>query len=736
MNSIKGGMSGPREGPPSAADSVDQPERGANQQNRQPPTPKPCPPCEKGQKAQPPDPVILTGGKNYLPYTDISIPGPGRQNGVNLEFRRCYSNQDGYYAGAMKALGWFSNLDIAITKLPGSSPYTLLFRDQDGSIYRLRETGTNTHIYEDFGMRVVDSSGIYILTKPFGITYTFSLGGSISTIADGGGNYLTYTWSTNAEPKVTSITDSASRSLTFEYTDSKLTKVTDPIGREWHYAYGPMGYLESVTSPLTSNTTRTVTYGYNEITVLGYVRGHSYDSNNIVSITDARGHAECFKYSGLVTNILDGPIDDGDRVISRFRRDGKEIAYSYNNSAGTSSLTEPGKGTWYYQYETKGYTTSVQFTNGLGRAWAKAYAYNANGQMTNYVDSATNSWSYTYGTNWNIATLKDPLSHTLTYTLDTNTSRWATRTDRNGHTVTRTWDAETGTLTAVQDARTNSTYYTCNAGNQTLQSVDRNGHTNSFEYNSYGDLTKITDGMGKERTFTYDTVGRMLTTTEHLDTNTARTTTYTYDDGDRVTKVTLPDSTEWHFAYDENDNLTSVTDPLTHTTAYEYDEMDRLKSITDALSHTTTRSDESDGNTWTITDAEGRVVNIKRDEYDRVIETSVQNGGGTYARTLYEYDGEGNLIKVTDANSHTTKYEYDALSRLSKTTYPDSTYEEYTYDYERNVLSYRNRSGSTVSMEYDGNDRMTGKGCPSCAVAFQYDDEGNLTEVDDTTAGT
>lgn len=732
MFQIKGGKSSPKEGSPTDPESTDR--------NKEPE--KPCERDECGQKRLG-DPVVLTGGKNFIPYYDVVIPGPGRVSGLNLQFTRSYSNQDGFSGGAMKSMGWVSNLDISVTVTPnGSGPDTATIRDWDGTLYRLTETSDGSGVFQDFGMTltVQDApTGQCVLKKPFGIYYQF-YNGLIGYINDSAGNQITYNY--NPDFTVASLTDNASRSLTFDYSTNRLSKVTDPLGREWIYTYdtstnATQGNLLSVTSQVdrSNSITRTVQYYYNEYITNSVTRGHSYDANNIVAIADPKGQVECYKYSGSSTNDL-----DGDRVISHFRKDGKEITFWYDNSAGVSTLTEPGKGTWVYNYDVKGLTTYVGFSNGLGRSWSKSYAYDPSSHlMTHYTNALGKVWTFGYDNNFQLISITDPYTNTVSYTTNSVTGKWETMTDRNGHTVTRNFDSDTGTITSITDALTNSiTYAYTNSSlpGFVTSAVDRNSHTNHFSYNSQGDLTSYIDGNGNPRSFTYDEVGRMLTATERLQGSTNLVTTFAYDDADRVTKITVPGGFEYEFEYDLNDNLTTITDPLGHETSYTYDALDRLKSVEDDLGHTTTRSDELSGNSWTITDAEGRVVNYTLDEYDRVLEVSVQDGGGTYAETVSEYDEEGNLIGVADANSNVTEFQYDSLNRLKKTIYPDSSYEEHSYDDEHNMTSHRNRAGETVSMEYDANDRLIGKGCPSCAAEFQYDGEGNLTEVEDAVAGT
>ena len=50
------------------------------------------------------------------------------------------------------------------------------------------------------------------------------------------------------------------------------------------------------------------------------------------------------------------------------------------------------------------------------------------------------------------------------------------------------------------------------------------------------------------------------------------------------------------------------------------------------------------------------------------------------ARTQFEYDGNGNLVKVTDGNGNITSYSYDAVNRTTSITFANGLSQQYGYD--------------------------------------------------------
>ena len=83
-------------------------------------------------------------------------------------------------------------------------------------------------------------------------------------------------------------------------------------------------------------------------------------------------------------------------------------------------------------------------------------------------------------------------------------------------------------------------------------------------------------------TATYDALGRMRTKTDE----SGYTLTFEYDDMDRLTKITHPDSTFEQFTYDRLD-VTHVRDRAGRQTLFEYDNVRQMKKQTDPLGRVT-----------------------------------------------------------------------------------------------------------------------------------------------------
>jgi RHS repeat-associated protein len=103
-----------------------------------------------------------------------------------------------------------------------------------------------------------------------------------------------------------------------------------------------------------------------------------------------------------------------------------------------------------------------------------------------------------------------------------------------------------------------------------------------------------------------------------------------------------------------------------------------------------------------------------------------------YAVTTYQYDEVGHLTSFTDAETHTTSHTYASLFGLTRTTYPDSEYEEYTYDNVGNVTAFTDCKGNDTTYTYDDIYRLTQiQYQDQSNVDFTYDLNSNRTKMED-----
>jgi RHS repeat-associated protein len=96
-----------------------------------------------------------------------------------------------------------------------------------------------------------------------------------------------------------------------------------------------------------------------------------------------------------------------------------------------------------------------------------------------------------------------------------------------------------------------------------------------YSYDSHGRLTAVVQGTRTE-TFAYDTQGNLASVTDPL----SQTTSFAYDPDGRVTTQTFPDGSQVQYAYDAAGNLTSLTPPGRPASTFTYTAADQLQSAT------------------------------------------------------------------------------------------------------------------------------------------------------------
>jgi RHS repeat-associated protein len=221
--------------------------------------------------------------------------------------------------------------------------------------------------------------------------------------------------------------------------------------------------------------------------------------------------------------------------------------------------------------------------------------------------------------------------------------------------------------------------------------------------------TRVVDTAGRDRRFTYDSFGRLITATDIADA----VTTYTYGDNG-LTQVTGPTGETRSYGYDSLGNQTSITYGDGSTTQYSYDVTDnRLTQSTLASGNTIAYSYDSAGRIITQTATSGGTTSTTYTS-DGAINT-VQNSTG---QIKYTYDVNGGLSGIDDPNGSSIRYERDILGRVTKITEkatPTATgaVTQYTYDAVGNLKTVIDPIGGVTTMTYDAANRLTQRLLPN-----------------------
>ena len=602
---------------------------------------------------------------------------------------------------------------------------------------------------------------------------------------DPAGRELSFEYKGESEPFVTIVTNHATGAVTKESFDDshELISIVHGYGTstEDHAAFSYNGAGE-----LTSQTNGD-----------GYTTAYAYDSEgNRISATDPLGHEAKWTYDGA-HDVLTVTTPRGETTT--IKRDGhgntevierpapasktQTTKYKYNSKGELESVTDPLERTWEYGYDGAGDRTSETDPAGDKRTWE----YNEDSQETSTISPRGN---VTGGEPTNFTTkierdsqgrpltITDPLKHTTKYKYDAN-GNVEKATDGDNHTTTYTYNGDdqpikveapnkavteteydgTGRVIGQSDGNKHLTKYVRNVLGEVIEAVDPLGRKTTKEYDEAGNLTSLTDPAKRTVTYTYDPANE-LTGVGYSDGKTPAVK-YEYDaDGDRTGMTDETGTTT--YGYDQLDRLTESKDGHGDTTAYEYDLDNEQIKITYPNEKSVIRAFDKDGRLEKITDWNAKATTFSynldselnlitfpsetkdKDKYtyndaDQMTEAKMLKSTETLASLVYKRDGIGQLTKTTskelpgeentaygyDEDSRLTEagataYEYDAANNPTKTPGSTNSYNE------ANELE----KGTGVSYTYNEIGERT-KTSPSSgpATSYGYDQAGNLTSV-------
>jgi YD repeat-containing protein len=128
----------------------------------------------------------------------------------------------------------------------------------------------------------------------------------------------------------------------------------------------------------------------------------------------------------------------------------------------------------------------------------------------------------------------------------------------------------------------------------------------------------------------------------------------------------------------------------------EFNAQGRGTALVDANGNRTTLTYDGQSQLIKVTDAVGRAINLS---YSGGRLTQIVDPAGRTFR--YEYDAAGNLARYTDALSNTTRYGYDAQHRLTTLTDAEGiTFTTNEYDAFDRVVRQVDGRGGTMTLRY------------------------------------
>jgi len=632
----------------------------------------------------------------------------------------------------------------------------------------------------------------------FAVSNAYDGKNNVTSYTDPRGNAILMGYTGTNE--LTSIQSAAGDTKSMTY-DSRglLTKITDPRGKVSTMTYDAAGNLLSRTSPLGEVTTYTYDESGRRLSMVdprGNVPGaraldfttlYTYDKvdrmtslwapqkahastttyDNVGQVTataDPLGHTTSYTYTAVIgrtatvtdanAGIISYTYTAGGRRSSVTDQVGNKTTMTYNNRGDVATVVSPRGNV--AGATTADFTTTYAY-DGNGNLLRTTHPYPGGGTVnhdTGYdqLDRAVSSTDplgrtsvIGYDNTGNIVSTADPLGHTTTYTYDAN-GRLTAMTAPDGGSQSSTYDAA-GNVTRSTSAIGGITTYTYDDVNRVASMVDPRGnapganpadYTVSYGYDPAGNLTRVTDQLGKATTFAYDSNSRI---TSRTDAN-GHAVTYKYLDDDTRQSVVGPDGNTQLatvYSYDNLGNVISRTDALGNI-RYTYDKLNRVIDVKDPQNRDTLYTFDAEGNlTQTVapgdTEVGTRTIAYGYDILNR--RTSMNQAAGALVYT-YGYDAKDQLTSLADPAGIRTQG-YDDAGRLISVSRDNKTF-TYGYDGNGNVRSRTWPDGTTVTSTFTNANQLEsltvagGQLGSAAQYSFAYDPSGRLSTTTFPTA--
>lgn len=472
--------------------------------------------------------------------------------------------------------------------------------------------------------------------------------------------------------KLTRMTDELGRVTTFAYdARGNMTSRTDALGRTTSYTYDSFGQLTKTTDPL------------------GHARTMEYDAQgNLTAVKDALGNRSTFEYDdiGRLTAVVD-PL-------------GRRSTFVYDALDRVTSMTD-----------TAGAITTLE--------------YDANDNLTRFINALNQIWTSAYDSKNRLVSTTDPLGRVKRWVYDRQ-DQLAARVSPSGRTTNYTYDAR-GLMQSMTTPLGFVTKYEYDNSKNLVTLTDPRGNVTTFTYDELYRLTSQRDPLGQVTSYKYDAADNVIERTDRL----GRSTAYTYDALNRPTQIQYVDATV-NYAYDTAYRLTSINDTQSGSIVWAYDNSDRLLSETTpqgVVSYTYNAASQR----ASMKAADRLPVNYTYDSAGRL--ATIAQGSETFT---YGYDKLSRVTSLQRPNSVKTTYAYDNVYRLSRLTHTNGLNQaledfRYTYNAEDEVETIASLASATLlptaktATPADAANRLRQFGTAN----YSYDNEGQTTSRTD-----
>jgi RHS repeat-associated protein len=471
-----------------------------------------------------------------------------------------------------------------------------------------------------------------------------------------------------------------------------------PLGHGWHHAYDEaLLEVPDVAVLFRKSDGRVISF-------FPVIDGEEqFDRAEKISLSrDERGYA--IRDAAGITHRFrqHGGVGDGQRLSSLEDQSGNRIIFTYDRRGALATIIDAAGRQLNVATDDQRRIVSIDAPHPSepeGRLTLVKYAYDHDDNLVEARDGRGQAFTFTYdGHLLTRETNRNGLSFYFEYDGKNQQAR-CVRTWGDGgiydHKIR--YEQPAPGITEVTDSLGAITLY-CHRGGTVWKRVNALGHANQTQRNEFGEVEAETDELGQQTTYVRDEHGNPVMI-KQPDGAVVR---MVWSEDDQLLSVCDAVGGIWRWTYDEKGRLLSRTDPAERTLEYRWDER-RLTSMKDPTGQ----------ETWLEYDTAGNLTRLRASD-----RTS----------SRWEYDRLGRCVRAIDARGNVQERQHDALGRVVRVHEPDGNVRELAYDGEGNVTHAKDRQHD-VKFAYVGMGRIAARTEAGTTVSFEYDTEERLTGI-------
>ena len=567
-------------------------------------------------------------------------------------------------------------------------------------------------------------------------TYTRdSVSSLLSELTDPLGRKTRYERNSNGQVSRVLVLADTPEQIDTEYTysgpNNRISRVKDPNGFETRFEYDSVGNLVKVIDALGHNPVRanydslgrpvTITGGVGQTVTL------TYDGADLVKVADGLSRETTMHHDALgrtvrITNpageVSTSTFDDRDRVISHTNALGHVIRFEYDANDNMTKFVDSklGEISWVYDDKDRIVSRSDQLLR------VESYAYDLNDNLVNMTDRNGYVHTYVYDLlNRMIRSIHPATNPTQDIGLDlgvltqdlglTVDGRQIDYTYDAGSRVTRIDDTRTGTIEQVFDNLDRLTAETTSAG------------TVSYGYDKAGRRTSMTDTEQQLTTYSYDSADRLIAILR-----AGVSVGYEYDAANRRTGLNLPGGIRMNYQYDSGDQIQAIEyvrgGSMIGLIDYNYDSAGRRSGMSG--SYARNLLPEAVASATYTADNRLQQWGDRQFAYD-------DNGNMLYdGQQLYTWDSENQLAEINGASD--ALFSYDSKGRRTQKSIgigPVGTSTSFVYDGLNTLTESVDAQGLTALISGPGFDQFVARVSGQGAESIIHDALGSAIELSD-----